>query len=45
MKGEEYKNIIEKGICKENKELNLLNNKMENKEFIFYWKKQILFLS
>jgi len=38
--GEEYKNIIDKGISKENIELNLLNEKIKNKEYIFMGKSQ-----
>ena len=38
IKGEEYKNIIEKGISKDNEELTLLNNKIEENEFLFVGK-------
>ena len=40
IKGEEYKNIIDKGINSFNKELTLLNKKLENQEFIFIGKSQ-----
>jgi hypothetical protein len=35
IKAEEYKNIIDKGIYSENNELNLLNQKVLNKQYIF----------
>ena len=35
IKAEEYKNIIDKGICSQNNELNLLNQKVLNKQYIF----------
>ena len=35
IKAEEYKNIIDKGINNQNSELNLLNQKVENKQYIF----------
>ena len=40
IKGEEYKNILEKGISNQNIELNLLNEKVKNKEYIFMGKSQ-----
>ena len=40
VKGDEYKTIIEKGISYKNKELNLLNNKITNNEYIFFGKNQ-----
>ena len=40
VKGEEYKNIIEKGITNQNIELNLLNEKIKDKEYIFMGKSQ-----
>ena len=38
IKGEEYKNILNKGISKENKELNLLNKNIEDKSYVFIGK-------
>ena len=38
IKGEEYKNILEKGISYKNKELNMLNNKIINNDYIFFGK-------
>ena len=35
IKAEEYKNILEKGISYKNKELNLLNIKLKDTEFVF----------
>ena len=40
IKGEEYKKILDKGISYNNEEIQLLNNKLENKEFIFMGKSQ-----
>lgn len=40
VKGEEYKNILEKGLSRENDELNKLNSKIKDKEFIFLGKTQ-----
>ena len=40
VKGDEYKTIIEKGMSYKNKELNLLNNKITNNEYIFFGKNQ-----
>ena len=38
IKGEEYKNILNKEISKENKELNLLNKNIEDKSYVFIGK-------
>ena len=35
IKGEEYKNILDKGISNENKQLNYLDNKIKDKQYIF----------
>ena len=40
MSGEEYKNILDKGISYNNKEMFLLNKKFEDKDFIFIGKNQ-----
>ena len=40
VKGDEYKKIIEKGISYKNTELNLLNNKIINNEYIFIGRSQ-----
>jgi len=35
IKAEEYKNIIDKGICSQNEELNLLDQKVVNRQYVF----------
>lgn len=42
IKGEEYKNILDKGISNDNKELKLLDNKVKDKQYIFIGKSQYI---